>query len=665
MDGSRLTRGKSALGSGSNLGRLSKAARMSNWQSNRIGSASSLGSGLSLPRLSENRRSVARERNEAGHNRSEAGASIPEQEPAVDLAEETATRAQLDTNRLLRVRDNSILNTLNVTAIQERAEREALQGQQENRLQKFVHGHGFGIAMAVVILANAIQIGIESDDQEGNILNWKTVNVFFICIYVVEITLRSCADKLRVLKDSWFLFDAIIVLLSIVGMVAAGLLPGGSSVVVLRMMRLVKMVRIFRLFQFCQELWLLVASIATALKTVVWMWILLALVIYTFSILFCNELGHQFPEDDEIQELWGSIVRSCFTLFAIITLEGWVDIAKMLWDKAPVMVCVIIIFITVTTYAVMNVVMAVIVQNVVDRAIAGQEDELAQQEKELEQNTMTLMNIFLKADVNHDNQVSREEFKKAAECTEIKKLLKQMDIDVGDFGHFFDQIDVNHDDGLSVPEFVQGIMQMRGPARAKRVFELHCDFTKFAYSVEDRLRKQDDDLQEMKKQMNEVVKALNASGLVDVKPTISTQRSTTSKTETRTTESAEQQGAHKKAFAICEDGPLTWSTSAQSHNSDLGDNLPGNIQSVVDSELKPFEAEASTQGPIHSSQDPVLPVVAGLQSPSKSPKQPQRFEGAMHPQGQPQELTVDSEGIENIEWDTKDDPDYRNLRIRP
>jgi len=51
----------------------------------------------------------------------------------------------------------------------------------------------------------------------------------------------------------------------------------------------------------------------------------------------------------------------------------------------------------------------------------------------------------------------------------------------------FDQIDINQDGTLSVVEFVQGVMQIRGPARARRLFELHCDFSRHAHTFETQI----------------------------------------------------------------------------------------------------------------------------------------------------------------------------------
>lgn len=41
--------------------------------------------------------------------------------------------------------------------------------------------------------------------------------------------------------------------------------------------------------------------------------------------------------------------------------------------------------------------------------------------------------------------------------------------------YIFDHLDIDEDGKITLHEFVQGVLQLRGHARAKRVFEMHCD----------------------------------------------------------------------------------------------------------------------------------------------------------------------------------------------
>eukprot|EP00746_Dinoflagellata_sp_MGD_P011869 gnl/MRDRNA2_/MRDRNA2_125074_c0_seq1.p1 gnl/MRDRNA2_/MRDRNA2_125074_c0~~gnl/MRDRNA2_/MRDRNA2_125074_c0_seq1.p1 ORF type:complete len:642 (-),score=132.12 gnl/MRDRNA2_/MRDRNA2_125074_c0_seq1:89-2014(-) len=354
-------------------------------------------------------------------------------------------------------------------------------------LKSVVHSSVFSAVISLVIVANAVQIGFETD-YGSEAFDWTTLELVFLGIYWVELLIRFAADRLACFQDSWFLFDMVVIILS--SIVTTGLadeMPSGSSVVVLRIARLCKLVRIVRLFRFCNELCLLVSSMTAAMKTVLWMWVLLGLVIYTFSIIFCNELGHQYKDDFSIQEWWGSVIRSCFTLFSVLTLEGWTDIARHIWSLAPPMVVLIILFISLTTYAIVNVVVAIIVQHVVGAAMSRQDDYLKRVEKDLKDRTSSLAEVFYQADVDGSGTLTQEEFADAIQNKNIQRVLANMDLDVSELSTLFEQIDLDGNGSLSIHEFIQGTMQMRGPARARRLFELHCDFSRQSNSITQRM----------------------------------------------------------------------------------------------------------------------------------------------------------------------------------
>eukprot|EP00746_Dinoflagellata_sp_MGD_P134083 gnl/MRDRNA2_/MRDRNA2_67888_c0_seq1.p1 gnl/MRDRNA2_/MRDRNA2_67888_c0~~gnl/MRDRNA2_/MRDRNA2_67888_c0_seq1.p1 ORF type:complete len:582 (+),score=102.64 gnl/MRDRNA2_/MRDRNA2_67888_c0_seq1:144-1889(+) len=372
----------------------------------------------------------------------------------------------------------------------------SLTEKKESAVHRLVYSAAFSFAITFVIIANAVQIGLETDDRGKT--DWFAIEVIFLLIYMIEILLRLLSDGISCFKDAWFLFDLVIVAISSLDLVAKGIMPSGGSVVVLRIARLGKLVRILRLFRFCDELYLLVSSLTQALRTVAWMWVLLGLVIYMFSVLFTNELGSQYPDDDEVQEWWGTILRSSFTLFTIITLEDWVRVARHIWLSSPFMVFLMIVFITLTAYAIINVVIAVIVQNVVEKALSSQDDNLKQVEKELEQSTRALLEIFVSADVDSDWTLTKPEFIRAVTSVNIKQILTRMDVDFTDMSPaiLFDQIDINEDGQITIDEFVQGVMQMRGLARAKRLFEVNGKMIKQARLANQRFDQLEEKLQE-------------------------------------------------------------------------------------------------------------------------------------------------------------------------
>ena len=63
------------------------------------------------------------------------------------------------------------------------------------------------------------------------------------------------------------------------------------------------------------------------------------------------------------EEAFGTLGRSLFTLFQIMTLEGWADIARKIMEEMPLAWAFFIPFILVTTLTVLNLFVAIIVNS--------------------------------------------------------------------------------------------------------------------------------------------------------------------------------------------------------------------------------------------------------------------------------------------------------------
>jgi Ca2+-binding EF-hand superfamily protein len=176
-----------------------------------------------------------------------------------------------------------------------------------------------------------------------------------------------------------------------------------------------------------------------------------------------------------------------FTLFQVMTLESWGEIARAIWAEPDrqFMLFVILFFIAVCSFAIMNTVMAVIVEHTLGEAVDQKSDIIKKAEEELQKQTEALLEIFLVADTDGGGTLNKSEFTKAINNSETRKLLQKMDLgddmgslDTEEIAMLFDTIDVDRNTELCPQEFVNGMMQMRGGARARRVFELQCSVLK-------------------------------------------------------------------------------------------------------------------------------------------------------------------------------------------
>jgi voltage-gated sodium channel len=86
---------------------------------------------------------------------------------------------------------------------------------------------------------------------------------------------------------------------------------------------------------------------------------------------------------DEFPELFGTIGTALFTLFAVMTLEGWVDgVVKPIMQTHPLAWLFFIPFIIVTTFTVLNLFIGIIV-NAMQEEHAKAEAEEREAEREM------------------------------------------------------------------------------------------------------------------------------------------------------------------------------------------------------------------------------------------------------------------------------------------
>eukprot|EP00746_Dinoflagellata_sp_MGD_P013452 gnl/MRDRNA2_/MRDRNA2_129073_c0_seq1.p1 gnl/MRDRNA2_/MRDRNA2_129073_c0~~gnl/MRDRNA2_/MRDRNA2_129073_c0_seq1.p1 ORF type:complete len:737 (-),score=132.86 gnl/MRDRNA2_/MRDRNA2_129073_c0_seq1:39-2249(-) len=385
-------------------------------------------------------------------------------------------------------------------------------------LHRVVKSNAFAIGVSTIIFGNAVLIGVETDYRnEDNDWFWNLSEIVLTVIYTVELTLRGMVHGKEIMHDRWFIFDCTTVVGSLVDLLV-GHLGGpdaGVNISFLRIMRLMKLARLFRLFKVLKELLLLVTSIASAMRTLVWTWILLGLVIYVFAVFYTTVLGHGHADNEIIQIEFGTVTRSCFTLFAILTME-WVETAREIWEIEPSMVMVTMFYITLTAFAIMNVVVAVIVESTMQQAMSNNDDKQKQVEAEILSHTSKMTGVFMEADVDGSGDVTKEEFGKLLRSPKIQRVLRELELDAYDLEYLFDNLDIDKNGSISLPEFVQGTLQLRGTARAKRLFELHCDMVQQANAVNTQLDRLDENQTSVMEMMSSVLKSVeqvqNASG---------------------------------------------------------------------------------------------------------------------------------------------------------
>jgi voltage-gated sodium channel len=200
-----------------------------------------------------------------------------------------------------------------------------------------------------VILFNAVILGLETSDMAmaaaGPLI--LALDAACLTIFVIEIVLKIFAKGLRFFRSGWNWFDFIIV--------AIALVPAGQGLSVLRALRILRLLRIISVAPTLRRV---VEGFISALPGMASVFLLMALIFYISAVMATKLFSDSFPE------WFGTIPASAYSLFQIMTLESWsMGIVRPVMEVYPYAWMFFVPFILVTTFAVVNLVVGLIVNS--------------------------------------------------------------------------------------------------------------------------------------------------------------------------------------------------------------------------------------------------------------------------------------------------------------
>ncbi|CAK9057416.1 unnamed protein product, partial [Durusdinium trenchii] len=314
-------------------------------------------------------------------------------------------------------------------------------------LQAVVRSRPFVLTVAFIITANAVYMGIEVDANPG----------------VVQ-------DGQRVDQSGW----AAVEVDNIVTIILRNATELGSFSY-LRLLRLIRVIRVFRLLRVLGGLWKLVRGILNAAWTLVWTWVLLAIVIYIFSIVSTRLIGQAADPGTCSHSVFLLLDRSMLTLFQATTTEGWADIAREVMKTQPWSAGFFILYLHVTTFAILNVMIAVIVESTLDEADQSKLKSAEKRLEDLRKAYEKIYKVFLDGDCDQDGVLTKDEFLQQIEQPKVSKYFEEIGIDPNEAEYLFTILDYDGSGCLDASEFVGGLLKVIGTAKAKDIMAVHCE----------------------------------------------------------------------------------------------------------------------------------------------------------------------------------------------
>ncbi|TDV40788.1 ion transporter [Actinophytocola oryzae] len=232
-----------------------------------------------------------------------------------------------------------------------------------DRVSALVEHRRFQQFVIWVIVVNAATLGLETSRSVmrdvGGLLH--VVDRVVLVVFVVELVLRLYAFRWRFFRDSWNVFDFVIVCIS--------LIPATGPFSVLRALRVL---RVLRLISAVPAMRRVVSGLLAAVPGMASIGALLSLVIYVAAVMATKLFGEISPD------YFGDLGTTLFTLFQTMTGEAWPDIAREVMVVAPLAWIFFVVYILVSSFAVLNLFIAVIVSGMEKTVV----NDLAQAEEQ-------------------------------------------------------------------------------------------------------------------------------------------------------------------------------------------------------------------------------------------------------------------------------------------
>ncbi|HAO35409.1 MAG TPA: voltage-gated sodium channel [Hyphomonas sp.] len=248
-------------------------------------------------------------------------------------------------------------------------------------LERVIERPWFRHLVIALIIVNAVILGVLTYREtlpEGLVASLDAVDQTITYVFAVEILLKLVVYRLQFFRRGWNWFDFIVI--------GVSLIPGTQAFGVLRALRVLRILRLLHIVPMMRRI---TEALMKALPGMGAIFAVLALITYVAAVMATNMYGN--TENEEVTELFGDLPRSAYSLFQVMTMDGWrfEVVQKVIDDGNPYAWMFFLIFIFIASFAILNLFIALIVDSLAAEQQAIIEEGLDEIEGELEGELMT------------------------------------------------------------------------------------------------------------------------------------------------------------------------------------------------------------------------------------------------------------------------------------
>ena len=211
------------------------------------------------------------------------------------------------------------------------------------------------LTMVVLIAINAILMGIGTynfvTDDESVSYAFQLTDDVFLVIFTLELCLHFISLGFHLFADGWLVFDFLVIVVS----------WSFDSVQIIRAFRIFRALRMVTRVKVLKNLLTALFSVIPKLAAIL---LLLLVIFYIFAVMMTQLFKNLYQDNQTDQDYFSRLDLTFFTLFQMMTLDGWSDIAHQVmlvysWAWLP-----FIGFVTISGFIIVNLMIAVICEAV-------------------------------------------------------------------------------------------------------------------------------------------------------------------------------------------------------------------------------------------------------------------------------------------------------------
>jgi len=374
-------------------------------------------------------------------------------------------------------------------------------------MEQIVLSAKFEITFISIIILNSIVMGCElqfSGQEAGMDLGFGkahpknhegifgVLNEAFLWIFVGELVLKLMALRCNFWRFFWNWLDFAVVLFGVFERFGP---DDGLDPMVIRLLRLTKLTRVLKFFKMGSHLqsWhLILKSISSTRDTLFWSMLLLFMIQCVTGMLVA-QLAYGIYTDpskslearQKVFRFYGTFTRTQFTMFEV-TFVNFSTQARVLVDEdGEAWVIFFILYRCVVSFAVMQVIRAVFIQQTLKVAETDKELLLVRKLGEERRMTENLNQIFDRGDQRKSGFLEYHQLRDLFKDPAVRVYMQTLDIDSGDADALWSLLDLNGNGKISRNEFVLGSSKVRGKATCLDMFQVHALTEQISTKLED------------------------------------------------------------------------------------------------------------------------------------------------------------------------------------